>query len=275
MSRFNIRKLTSSRISSFRRKVFRFYKASGRHDLPFRKTTDPYKIAVSEIMLQQTQVSRVLPKYDAWLKRWPTWKGLAKAEPSAVLTAWSGLGYNRRALYLRMMAIAINDQFAGKFPSEPGTLKTLPGIGPYTANAILIFAYNLDIVTIDTNIRRVLIHELQLPSDISKADLETVALRCLPKGKSRDWHNALMDYSAVKLPRRIPGIPSLSKQGKFDGSDRQMRGAIVRTLTVTSTITRAQLLKQIGGDSNTLSRILQGLQKEGLIKIQGNQVRLP
>ncbi len=274
MSRFDIKKLTPSQINSFRKKVLGFYKTGGRHDLPFRLTTDPYKIAVSEIMLQQTQVSRVLPKYEAWLKRWPTWQALAKAKQSTVLTAWSGLGYNRRALYLHKMAIAIVEQHNGKLPVEPDTLRKLPGIGPYTANAILIFAFNVDMVTIDTNIRRVLIHELKLPADISKSDLEVTALRVLPKGKSRDWHNALMDYSAVKLPRRIPHIPPLSKQGKFNGSDRQIRGAIVRTLTTVPTITRSQLIKRVGGNSDRVSRLLNALLKEGLIQIVGNQVRL-
>ncbi len=130
--------LTSKQITAFRRKILRFFRQH-RRDLPFRKTTDPYRITVAEIMLQQTQVDRVVPKYRRWITKWPTWKKLAMATERELLTMWSGLGYNRRALYLGRLAEVVQTQYAGRLPEDPTELTKLPGIGPYTARAILIF----------------------------------------------------------------------------------------------------------------------------------------
>src|SRR5512138_140412 len=127
--------------ANFRRRLLRFYKQHGR-DLPWRKTTDPYRVTVAELMLQQTQVERVIPKYETWIRRWPSWKALAKADNRELLTAWSGLGYNRRALFLGKMAKSIMQDFGGVMPRELAKLEKLPGIGRYTARAILIFAFN-------------------------------------------------------------------------------------------------------------------------------------
>ncbi|RME27887.1 MAG: A/G-specific adenine glycosylase, partial [Candidatus Zixiibacteriota bacterium] len=133
--------LSPALVRRFRRKVLSFYRRHGR-DLPFRHTRDPYHITVCEVMLHQTQVDRVLPRYRAWVRRWPNWRALASARKQDVLAAWSGLGYNRRALYLRDIAHIVVNDYGGQLPDDYHALCRLPGIGPYTANAILIFAFN-------------------------------------------------------------------------------------------------------------------------------------
>ncbi len=266
--------LSPKSISRFRRKILAYYARHGR-DLPFRRTTDPYKIAVAEIMLQQTQVDRVVPKYSAWVEKWPDWKSLAKATNRELLTMWSGLGYNRRALYLGRMAEEIEENHGGKMSKDPDILQTLPGIGPYTSRAILIFAFNEPLVTIDTNIRRVLIAELDIPHSISARDLENVALRALPKRRSRDWHNALMDYGATHMTARRAGIKPLSRQSKFDGSLRQIRGEIIRQLTTKKRVSLASVAKKLGRSMEDVTRAAKGLEKEGTVTISKNHVLMP
>jgi A/G-specific adenine glycosylase len=266
-------KLTQNDIKAFQRKMFRFYTIHGRN-LPFRHTSDPYKITVSELMLQQTQVERVIPKYKSWIKKWPNWRSLAKASNRDLLRMWSGLGYNRRALYLGEMAREIMKKHGGKTPDTIDLLLTLPGIGPYTAHAILIFSQNHPIVTIDTNIRRVLIHEFQLPPSISKTELEMVAEQLLPKHRSRDWHNALMDYSRIVLSRKMVSIPSGSKQSRFDGSIRQIRGEIVRQLTTKRKVTIASIMKSLDRSEENVIQAAESLQKDGIIILSGKTMKL-
>lgn len=149
--------------------------------LPWRQTTDPYQIMVSEIMLQQTQVERVIPKYLHFLQLFPDIQSLAQADKTKLLTVRSGLGYNSRALNLQKTAQAIVSQHKNIFPQNKDELIKLPGIGPYTAGAICAFAYNQDVTVIDINIKRVLIHLLQLDPDISPKDLEKIVADILPK----------------------------------------------------------------------------------------------
>ncbi|MHA1244983.1 MAG: A/G-specific adenine glycosylase, partial [Candidatus Heimdallarchaeota archaeon] len=146
--------INSSKIEAFRKKIFDWW-VKNKRELPWRQTEDPYKIMVSEIMLQQTQVSRTIEKYLAFIEKFPTLKALADASPADVLTLWSGLGYNRRALWLQEAAKEI--VAIGEFPKTPDALIKMKGIGPYTSRSILIFAFNQDVATIDTNIRRILI----------------------------------------------------------------------------------------------------------------------
>ena len=141
-------------------RVWEYYKAHGRHDLPWRKTTDPYKILVSELMLQQTQVDRVLLKYKAFLKLFPTARRLAAAPLGDVLRAWQGLGYNRRAKFLHQAAQYVTNELKGRWPKDEAGLLALPGVGPYTARAVLAFAYNEPVVLIETNVRQVFLHHL-------------------------------------------------------------------------------------------------------------------
>ncbi len=257
---------TTKQVAAFRRKIWRFYANNSRR-LPFRETNDPYKITVSEIMLQQTQVSRVLPKYEAWIRRWPTWESLATANTRELLHAWSGLGYNRRAVYLGKLANIVVDRFDGRLPDAPDILKTLPGIGPYTANAILIFAFNRPLVTIDTNIRRVLIHEFDLSVDTPKGDLERLAERLLPRGRARDWHNALMDYSRLALPAKMPDIRPATKQSKFIGSRRQIRGEIIRHLTTARRVSIARIASVTGRSIADVRDAALSLEKDGLVHV--------
>ncbi len=260
-------------IRAFRRKMLDFYRAHGR-TLPFRQTADPYLITVSELMLQQTQVERVLPKYEAWVKRWPNWPSLAKADRRELLTMWSGLGYNRRAIYLGEMARVIMEKYFGVMPTDPDELCKLPGIGPYTSRAILIFAFDKPLITIDTNIRRVLIHELKLPPEINRLHLEQVAKLVLPKGKSRVWHYALMDYSRIALPRRIARIPSLSRQSTFQGSLRQIRGEIVRRLTSRPSIRLSTVAKALDRTLDDVRLAATALEKDGLVTVMKDTVKL-
>jgi len=223
------KQISKKDIKIFQQKILQFYQQNKR-DLPWRKTTDPYQILVSEFMLQQTQVSRVVEYYTKWMNSWPTVKALAQEEYKNVLQAWMGLGYNRRAMYLHNTAKIIVDDFDGDVLTAVNHYEKLPGIGLYTSKAIQIFSANSDIATVDTNIRRILISEFDLDETVSDEDLFSLAQLCLPMGKSRDWHNALMDYGAMYLTSRKTGIKPKTQQSTFQGSDRQIRGRILRLL---------------------------------------------
>lgn len=259
----------------FRTLVWAHYRKHGRHDLPWRKTTDPYRILVSEVMLQQTQVERVRPYYDAWLAKFPTLKALAAAPLADVLRAWQGLGYNRRAKMLHEAAKA-----AGKrLPTDIASLEALPGIGPYTARAVAAFATNQDVIFIETNIRTAVIHHF-FPKKKAVSDREVSAVleKAFPKGRAREWYAALMDYgsflkrSGVKLNSRST---QYVKQKTFSGSDRQARGAILRELTKGGT-TKARLVGLLGDDRTAqLATQLARLEAEGLVARRGARYGLP
>ena len=177
-----------------------WYRANAR-DLPWRRTRDPYRILVSEIMLQQTQVDRVIPKYHAFLKQFPTLEALADAPASAVIRAWAGLGYNRRALNLQRAARAVVEEHGGEMPRTIEGLGELPGIGPYTAGAIACFAFEQDVGFADTNIRRVLHRVLcgpELPQPAVKPrEIERIASENVPEGAGYDWNQALIELGAL------------------------------------------------------------------------------
>ena len=172
-----------------------------RRGLPWRKTHNPYRVLVSEVMLQQTQVSRVAVKYRKFLKRFPTLTSLARAHTSVVIRSWSGLGYNSRALRLHKLAQLVIERHNGKLPNDPELLIKLPGVGKYTANAISSFAFHRDMPVVDTNIRRVisrLLSRERSPDDrISERLAWEIADKLLPSGRSRDWTLALMDLGAT------------------------------------------------------------------------------
>ncbi|MDD4051492.1 MAG: Fe-S cluster assembly protein HesB, partial [candidate division Zixibacteria bacterium] len=227
----------------------------------------PYSSAVAEIMLQQTQVERVIPIYSSWLKRWPDWESLAQASPRQLLAAWSGLGYNRRAIYLGRLAHEVMETYGGRLPDDPRVLMTLPGIGRYTAHAILVFSANRLLAAIDTNIRRVILHEFNLPADLPNAELERIALKLLPRGKARDWHNALMDYGRLRLPRKIAAVPPASRQSTFVGSIRQIRGEIIRRLATHHRVSLTALARQLSRSLNDVRQAAQALEKDGLVRV--------
>jgi A/G-specific adenine glycosylase len=256
--------------STFTHLVWEWYAKHGRHNLPWRETKDPYCIIVSEIMLQQTQVDRVLPKYDAFLKQFPTCELLAQAPLATVLTLWQGLGYNRRAQYLHQCAKVVVEDYAGSFPANEATLRSLPGIGPYTAGAVLAFAFDQGVPIIETNIRTVFLHHyFATATKVSDQQILALVKRTLPTTNARDWYYALMDYGSY-LKQTGYGHLHKSKQHKkqstFLGSTRQLRGAIIRHLTVTPQASLEQLHTTLPLFSvNQCSTQLQKLVSEGLV----------
>jgi A/G-specific adenine glycosylase len=264
--------ISQQQIHRFQERVFTFYAEHGRL-LPWRQTTDPYQILVSEVMLQQTQVSRVLSYYESWIQTWPTIDTLAQANRQDVLRAWMGLGYNRRAVNLHRAAQVISERFQGDVLAAMRQYSEIPGVGEYTAQAVRIFSANEDLVTVDTNIRRILIAEFQFPQTISKHDLWKLAEQCLPNGRSREWHNALMDYGALLITARQTGIAPLTRQTRFEGSSRQIRAKILKTLlekptTLSSLACICQMPEQ------HLTPILTKMCQEGLLTSDEDEYRV-
>lgn len=218
--------LSSSSIQRFQTKIFSWY-THNKRDLPWRRTRDPYAIFVSEVMSQQTQLSRVVPKYEAWLNMFPTLHDLASSSKPDVLRVWSGLGYNSRGLRLREAAQTLEANHQGIFPRAVDELRKLPGVGLYTASAIACFAFDAQIPVVDTNIRKVITHEFFDGQLQSEKIIHEVALLILPKGKAYDWNQALMDYSASVLKDKKIPVP---KQSHFLSSDRYYRGQIIKLL---------------------------------------------
>ncbi len=184
-----------------------WYKAHGRANLPWRTTRNPYYTLVSEFMLQQTQVDRVLPKFAEFVERLPTFDTLASAGTADVLRLWKGLGYNSRALRLKQIADAVVQRYGGKLPSEIADLRALPGIGDYTAAAIRAFAFDCDDAAIDTNVRRVahrVLHGVEYPPKVSASMLDADARDLVPKGLGHDWNSAMMDLGASICTARAP-----------------------------------------------------------------------
>ncbi|MFW9851901.1 MAG: Fe-S cluster assembly protein HesB [Candidatus Thorarchaeota archaeon] len=260
--------ISPKRINDFQNKVFEWW-SSNKREFPWRETTNPYYIMVSEIMLQQTQTSRVTNKFLEFIKKYPTPEVLVKAKKSDLLSTWSGLGYNRRALWLQEAAKQIIENKS--FPQTVKELQELKGVGKYTARSILIFAFNSDLATVDTNIRRILIAEGFASEETNERELFEIAEKMVPKGKARDWANALMDYGAMKLTASKTGIKPISKQGKFTGSDRQYRGKILKILVNKKKITLDKLQDEIDLHEKKLDEILQKMIKEGLVANKGKQ----
>jgi A/G-specific adenine glycosylase len=269
--------LDAAAVRRLRRRVLTWY---GRHarDLPWRHTADPYAILVSEVMLQQTQVPRVVPKFAAFLDRFPNLECLAAAPLADVLTLWSGLGYNNRAVRLRACAQAVVTAAPqgkpAELPRSVGALETLPGVGPYTARALRVFAHNVDLAAVDSNVRRVLIHELGLPHDLSQLSLQRVAERVLPRGQARDWHNALMDYGAAVLTGRATGITPPTSQGPFPGSRRWYRSRLLKLLLAHGPQAAVDLPRALGLGRQDASAVVAALAHDGLVEQRDDTVRL-
>lgn len=267
--------------AAFRRVVWRHYRKNGRHQLPWRRTTDPYAILVSEMMLQQTQVLRVVPKYEAFLSRFPTMAALAAAPLSEVLRLWQGLGYNRRAKYLQQAARAASAGLAGTLPPDYVILRALPGIGDYTAKAILAFAYNQPVVLIETNVRTVFLHHyFPAVEGVVDAQLLPHVARTLPRARAREWYAALMDYgSYLKTQHANPGRRSrgYAVQSRFVGSDRQVRGRVIALCVAQpGGVTLSHCIKAIMGTTEEQLRVqLSRLCDEGMLVRQGRRFCLP
>ncbi len=268
-------KPSPQQVESFQQKILDHYQRH-RRQFPWRQTRDPYAILVSEVMLQQTQTDRVAPKYEAFLESFPTVDALAAAPLGEVLGAWSGLGYNRRAKMLHQAAKKMVSEYRGRVPETAEGLETLPGIGPYTAAAVAAFAHNQATVVVETNIRTVYLHEF-FPDRERVADGELVPLieATLYRTNPRRWYNALMDYGAMlKETHPNPSRRSAhhSRQSRFEGSDRQIRGAILRFLlenagTKKKTLTKRMLEGGIGDDEDRIKRIVEDLRREGFVAV--------
>lgn len=270
-------------IIDFQKKILDRYAVHVR-DLPWRKTTDPYEIWISESMLCQTQVNRVVGYYHRWMQIFPTVKSLAHASNEQVLRVWSGLGYNSRALRLKQAAKMIvdgllqpmnqlrnDDDVWGIFPSDYTSLLQLPWVGDYVANAILAFAYNQDVAVIDTNIRRIMIHQFGLAQDSSKELLKSVALQTLPKGQARTRYNALMDYGALELTVQKTWIKPLTKQSKFEWSTRQVRAGIIKQLLHSPSWIMSYVdIQNIYSERDDLDQVIEIMLKDNLIFMQND-----
>jgi A/G-specific adenine glycosylase len=274
----------------------RWYRRHGR-DLPWRVTRDPYAILVSEIMLQQTQVSRVIPKYQEFLKRFPTVGALARAKLRAVLRCWSGLGYNRRARNLWQCARDVVARHRGRMPRETEELQSLPGIGRYTAGAVASFAFGAREAAVDTNVRRVLSRALLGVDRADDATAWRLASDVLPKDAAT-WNHALMDIGALfcrakpncaECPLREAcafrrrGVGRVNStaarpQGRFEGSRRQQRGRVIRALVDARSVDLMRLGPQVKvgfgkSDLPWLQELLIDLERDGLVALNRKRTR--
>ncbi|MDB5186459.1 MAG: A/G-specific adenine glycosylase [Candidatus Saccharibacteria bacterium] len=266
-------------ISRFKESVWNFYQTHQR-DLPWRRAEadgsyDPYKILVSEIMLQQTQVARVIPKFEAFLDRFPSFEVVADASLGQVLELWSGLGYNRRAKFLWQASQIIARDHVGVLPRTVKELEALPGIGHNTAAAILAYSYNQPEVFIETNIRTVFIyHFADLADKISDKQLLPLVAKAVDNENPREWYWALMDYGS-HLKRTVGNLSKQSahyqKQSTFKGSLRQIRGQVLRLL-IKGAQTQPELNDSIADER--LAQVLEDLTREQLIHKHGEQYRL-
>jgi A/G-specific adenine glycosylase len=269
-------------------RILDWYAENGR-DLPWRRTVDPYAILVSEVMLQQTQVARVTPRYEAFLAAYPALEDLAAAPLAEVLRLWRGLGYNNRARRLRECALAAVEAARwspcspspappqanrAALPRDLEGLRALPGVGPYTARAVLVFAHNDDLAAVDANVRRVLTVELGLRDDLGERRLQVVADAALPLGRSRDWHNALMDYGALVLTARATGIGPRAPQGAFEGSRRWYRSRLLRALLDGGPQPIDELAAVLDVRSPHAAEIVAVLEADGLVCSEGGLVRV-
>jgi len=271
-----------------RKRLLRWYRTSAR-PLPWRETRNPYKILVSEVMLQQTRVNRVLEKYPRFLKQFPSFSSLAKSTPAEVIVAWRGMGYNNRAVRLRSLAQIVCNNYRGRLPTDPDTLTQLPGIGRYTANAIACFAFEQHVAVVDTNIARV----IRRVFPRSSTDAWKTAERILPARQAYDWNQALMELGALictasnprcadcPLLRHCPGAykqrrvrPAVRKPepGRNGIPNRIYRGRIVEELrrrngkpAALAGLGRLILPGFSGHDKIWLLRLVKALEKDGLV----------
>ncbi|MCU0494276.1 MAG: A/G-specific adenine glycosylase [Chloroflexaceae bacterium] len=313
---------TPDTLAEARQRLLAWFEANAR-DLPWRRTRDPYAILVSEVMLQQTQVDRVIPKYLAFLAAFPTLESLAAAPTAEVIRMWAGLGYNRRAVNLQRTARAVLNDHGGTFPHEVAALRELPGIGPYTAGAVACFAFEQDVAFLDTNIRRVVRRWLVGPEDqeptTSERQLVALAESAVPAGQGWLWNQAIMELGALictatapscwrcplrehcqayaawrsadeqifNLPEQRPARPmrrvAERREAPYAGSSRFYRGRVVdalRNLNPGSHTTLAALGPLVKdefspADAAWLAELVVGLARDGLVELDGEQVRLP
>jgi A/G-specific adenine glycosylase len=269
----------SAEIANFQTEVYEYYLKHQRV-LPWRipdpsGSFEPYRILISELMLQQTQVKRVIPKFAAFMHRFPTLQDLAKASLADVLIEWSGLGYNRRARFLHQAAGQINTEYSGKIPQTVAELIRLPGIGPNTAAAMLVYSFNQPEVFIETNIRTVFLHHFFADQEgVSDQQLLPFIQQALDRKNPRHWYWALMDYGTY-LKQTLPNPSRRSKhhtkQSAFVGSKRFVRGQVIKLLT-REAVAYSNFLQVIQDDR--LKDVLDDLVSEGMITEYNQTYRL-
>ncbi len=265
--------MSSPDIASFQKTIWDYYHAHKR-DFVWRNTHDPYHIVVSEIMLQQTQTHRVAQKFETFIKAFPTFKALSQASLRDVVMQWQGVGYNRRAKALYEIAQRVMQEYNGQLPQEPETLVTFPGIGPNTAGSICAFAFNKPTIFIETNIRAVFIYFFfKNQTGITDKQLLPLVEQAVDKQDPRQWYYALMDYG-VMLKQTLPNPSRRSAhhtvQSKFEGSERQVRSMILKTVALHGAIRYEDLLDAIDREPIRIDRNLSALCKEGFVKKKGD-----
>jgi A/G-specific adenine glycosylase len=269
--------VNKKKIVEFQNTVWSYYKQSGR-DFLWRRNLTPYKIWVSEVMLQQTQTSRVAEKFPEFLKRFPSIKSLAESSQSDVLKVWVGLGYNRRALFLKKGAEYVRNELGDKLPREVLELEKIPGIGHYTARAIATFVWDQRHAFIETNIRTVYFnHFFKNKENVTDKELLGLVEKTLPEKNFREWYWALMDYG-VELKKQGKGKNTKSrhytKQSKFEGSDRQIRAAVVRYLAKYGDTGMDILIKNLGFDVDRAEQQIQKQIDEGMLFLKNGVLSL-
>ena len=274
--------------------IWEYFASEGRTHLPWRITRDPYAICVSELMLQQTQVERVIPKYKAWLIAFPTWQALAEAKTAAVLRLWSGLGYNSRALRLQQLARTVVRDFQSELPLAMSDLRALPGIGPYTSAALQAFAFEQEVPVIDTNIERIILRFFWARPEARRADVEKQLLQILvthsyPLPFARYFFQALMDFGAqickakplcLECPLRQQCcafatkqfVVKRPKQSHFPHSRRFYRGQVLKLLQTRDRLSLSEL-EAVDIQGYRWADVLSTLQKDGLVAVHEDAIR--
>ncbi|MDD2736216.1 MAG: A/G-specific adenine glycosylase [Desulfuromonadaceae bacterium] len=255
-------------VTAFRTNVYAYFHANPR-PMPWRETTDPYRILVSEIMLQQTQVERVKIKYAEFLTVFPTVFELAAASLASVLQVWQGLGYNRRAVFLKRCSEEIVTYYGGQFPRSIAELQSLPGIGPYTARAVAAFAFGIAAPLIETNVRTVYIHFFfHGRATVSDREIMPLVEATLDQENPREWYYALMDYG-VMLKQTLPNPGRRSthhiQQSRFEGSNRQLRGRMLRAIMKQPHISVKELLAALRVERELILSNLEAMRREGFL----------
>jgi A/G-specific adenine glycosylase len=269
--------VTDREIREFRTRIADWYK-DNRRDFPWRETSDPYRITVSEIMLQQTQTGRVLKKYPPFIKRFPDFESLSRSSLREVLLLWQGLGYNRRGRALREIAFAVTVKYMGILPSVPEELEKLPMIGPATAGSIAAFAFNRPAVFIETNIRRVFIHCFYPDAEnVNDRDILSLVEETLDTKNPREWYYALMDYGVMlknKYPNPNKKSAHYTLQPPFENSNRQIRGRIIALMAENEEMGFARIIDNLEIGSDRIDKCLAELEKEGFLSCENGVYKI-
>lgn len=268
---------SATSLKQFQQMIWQFYKEYGR-SFVWRMTRDPYHIMVSEIMLQQTQTDRVIPKFEHFIAAFPAIPFLAQADLRDVLAVWQGLGYNRRGKALWQNAQRLMDEFNSVIPNDPQILQTFNHIGPNTAASITVFAFNKPVVFIETNIRTVYLHHFFKDAEsVHDKQLMPLIEATVDHNNPREWYYALMDYG-VYLKKMMPNPSRKSAhhnvQSKFVGSDREIRGRIIKKLTTVASVSKAELFAYLGNEYERYEKILAELVREDMVKVKDDIVGL-